>query len=118
RILLGFMVATAFVSMWISNTAAAMMMVPIALAILLKLEETEDKEVVRGLSVAVLLGVAYSSSIGGIGTLVGTPTNLTLGSSLQKIFTLAPQVNFITCLLLGVHLVSSLLRHAYLVLID
>src|SRR5438477_1530700 len=50
RILLGFMVATGFISMWISNTAAAMMMVPIALAILLKLEETEDKEVVRGLS--------------------------------------------------------------------
>ncbi len=116
RILLGFMVATGFVSMWISNTAATMMMVPIALAILVKLEETEGKEAVRGLSVAVLLGVAYSASIGGIATLVGTPTNLTLGTNLLKRFPDAPPVTFTTWLLLGLPLAGAMLLAAWAVL--
>lgn len=72
-ILLGFMVATAFLSMWISNTATTMMMVPIVLAIILNLEDLLGKSAVRKYSIGVFLGVAYSASIGGIATLVGTP---------------------------------------------
>ncbi|MCK4465044.1 MAG: anion permease, partial [Bacteroidales bacterium] len=73
RILLGFMVATAFISMWISNTATAMMMVPIALSVIINLENTLGKKKVRFYSIGLLLGIAYSASIGGVATLVGTP---------------------------------------------
>ena len=75
KILLGFMLATAFLSMWISNTATTMMMLPILLSVVASLEDMYDKSKVRKYSIGLLLGVAYSSSIGGIATLIGTPPN-------------------------------------------
>lgn len=69
RLVLGFMAASALLSMWISNTATTLMLLPIALAVL---EKVEDKKLV----VALLLGIAYAASIGGTGTPVGTPPNL------------------------------------------
>ncbi|MBE9481019.1 MAG: anion permease, partial [Bacteroidetes bacterium] len=71
RILLGFMLATAFLSMWISNTATTMMMIPILISIINKLEEIIGKKQISKYSIGLLLGVAYSASIGGIATLVG-----------------------------------------------
>jgi len=94
RILLGFMLATAFLSMWISNTATCMMMVPILLSIITKLEEKIDKEVVAKYSIGLLLGVAYGASIGGIATLVGTPPNLSFARIFQVMFTEAPDISF------------------------
>ncbi len=76
RILLGFILATTFLSMWISNTATAMMMVPVVLSIITKLEELNGKEKVANYATGILLAVGYSASIGGIATLVGTPPNL------------------------------------------
>lgn len=78
RLVLGFMLATAFLSMWISNTATAIMMLAIGLAVIRQTEETFGKEKTANLSVALLLGIAYSASIGGMATLVGTPPNLAL----------------------------------------
>jgi sodium-dependent dicarboxylate transporter 2/3/5 len=75
KILLGFMLATAFLSMWISNTATTMMMLPILLSVIMSLEEMFDKKAIQQYSIALLLGTAYSSSIGGIATLIGTPPN-------------------------------------------
>lgn len=84
RLILGFMLATAFLSMWISNTATTMMMLPIAISIILLMEEqcqkasgeAESKTAKLFLSafpVALMLGIAYSASIGGTATLIGTP---------------------------------------------
>ena len=92
RILLGFMVATAFLSMWISNTATTMMMVPIVLAIILQMEENLGRATVRKFALVVLLGVAYSASIGGIATLVGTPPNLSFARILSIQFPHAPEI--------------------------
>ena len=78
RLVLGFMIATAFLSMWISNTATAIMMLAIGLAVIKQAEDTFGAEKTSSLAVALLLGIAYSSSIGGIATLVGTPPNLAL----------------------------------------
>lgn len=96
RILLGFMVATAFLSMWISNTATTMMMVPILLSIVSKLEEHVDKEELAKYSVGLLLGVAYSASIGGIATLVGTPPNPAFLEIFRIMFPKGPEISFST----------------------
>ena len=71
RIVFGFMVTSALMSMWISNTATTLILIPVALAVL---EESKNKN----LQVALLLGIAYSASLGGIGTPIGTPPNLIL----------------------------------------
>jgi sodium-dependent dicarboxylate transporter 2/3/5 len=70
RLVMGFMVASAILSMWISNTATTLMLLPVALAVL---DGTDQKEV---LAVPLLLGIAYAASVGGIGTPIGTPPNL------------------------------------------
>lgn len=80
KIILGFMVATAFLSMWISNTATAVMMLPIGIAIISQLKDnphTVENET-RLFGKALMLAIAYSASIGGIATLIGTPPNLVL----------------------------------------
>jgi sodium-dependent dicarboxylate transporter 2/3/5 len=73
RLLLGMIVATAAVSLWISNTATAVMMVPIGVALLRQLES--DGRRLRGFGCALMLSVAYASNVGGIGTKIGTGTN-------------------------------------------
>ena len=94
RILLGFMLATAFLSMWISNTATTMMMVPILISIIHKLEEIIGKAEIKKYSIGLLLGVAYSASIGGIATLVGTPPNLSFARIFQIMFPGGPEISF------------------------
>ena len=93
-VMLGFMVASAFLSMWISNTATAIMILPIGMAILLKLEEDIKAENIKEFSVALLLGIAYSCSIGGIATIIGTPPNLVFQRIYAISFPLKPGVSF------------------------
>jgi solute carrier family 13 (sodium-dependent dicarboxylate transporter), member 2/3/5 len=69
RLVFGFMAASAVLSMWISNTATTLMLLPVAMAVL---EKSEDKK----LAIPLLLGMAYAASVGGIGTPIGTPPNL------------------------------------------
>jgi sodium-dependent dicarboxylate transporter 2/3/5 len=73
-LILGFMLATAFLSMWISNTATTLMMVTIAIALIKQLDEYVGRDA-DAFFKALLLSIAFSSSIGGIATLIGTPTN-------------------------------------------
>ncbi len=69
RLVLGFMLASSLLSMWISNTATVLIMLPMAMAILTHVEDQK-------LKVALILGIAYSASLGGVGTLIGTPPNV------------------------------------------
>lgn len=94
KLLFGFMLASAFLSMWISNTATVMMMLPIVLSILNNLEEHVDKTDIKRFSFSILLGVAYGASIGGIATLVGTPPNPIFVQILDIMFPLAPEISF------------------------
>ena len=80
RVILGFMLATAFLSMWISNTATSVMMLPIGIAIIKQLNEN------RTFGKALMLGIAYSASIGGVATLIGTPPNLVLAGVVSEIY--------------------------------
>ena len=94
RIILGFMLASAFLSMWISNTATAIMMVPIGLAIVLQLEEDFSVTETGQFTTCLMLGIAYGCSIGGIATLVGTPPNLSFVQIFQITFPAAEPVAF------------------------
>ncbi|NDW03963.1 SLC13 family permease [Jiella pacifica] len=81
----GFMLATAFLSMWVSNTATTVMMLPIALSVARLLEgETGSGKDIGSFALALLLGVAYAASIGGVATLIGTPPNALLAGSLSQ----------------------------------
>ncbi len=85
--ILGFMIATAFLSMWISNTATSVMMLPIGIAIITQLTDNpntiEDENKIFGK--ALMLAIAYSASIGGVASLIGTPTNLILAGVVKEI---------------------------------
>jgi sodium-dependent dicarboxylate transporter 2/3/5 len=116
RILMGFMLATTILSMWMSNTATAMMMVPIAFSIILKLEESLGKEKVAKYSVGLLLAVAYSASIGGITTLVGTPPNLSLVRISSIIFPKMPEISFGSWFIFALPVTVCLFLAAWLLL--
>ncbi|MGY0692123.1 SLC13 family permease [Virgibacillus sp. FSP13] len=109
RIILGFMVATGFLSMWISNTATAMMMVPIGLAIIYQVSEAlKDDDSIDtskenfGFGKALMLGIAYSASLGGIATLIGTPPNTLLAGAIEKTYGI--EMSFASWMLFGVPL--------------
>ncbi|WP_106496604.1 SLC13 family permease [Lentibacillus sp. Marseille-P4043] len=109
RIILGFMVATGFLSMWISNTATAMMMVPIGLAIIYQVSEAlKDDDSIDtskenfGFGKALMLGIAYSASLGGVGTLIGTPPNTLLAGAIEKTYGI--EMSFASWMLFGVPL--------------
>jgi sodium-dependent dicarboxylate transporter 2/3/5 len=86
KIILGFMVATAFLSMWISNTATTVMMLPIGMAIIIQLKDNPDTKADENeiFGKALMLAIAYSASIGGIATLIGTPPNLIFAGILEE----------------------------------
>ena len=116
RIILGFMLAGAFLSMWISNTATAIMMIPIGLAIVLRMEEDFGRDRTHTFSVAVMLAIAYSCSVGGIATLVGTPPNLSLQRIFQITFPDAPPIGFGLWFAMALPISITLLIVAWLLL--
>lgn len=99
RLVMGFMAAAATLSMWISNTATALMLLPVALAVI---EKSRDPK----LAVPLLLGIAYAANIGGIGTPIGTPPNLIFREIYQQ--TTGEEVLFLTWMAWGVPVVLLL----------
>lgn len=85
RIVLGFILATGFLSMWLSNTATTMMMYPIAMSVIKVMEDNgrQGKDMTN-LSVCLLLSIAYASNFGGIATIIGTPPNVAYAAFLEK----------------------------------
>lgn len=106
QILLGFMIAAAFLSMWLANIIIVLLMLPIAIAIIEK-EELISKD--RRFGFSLLLGIAYASSIGGTGSLIGTPPNLVLVATLDKLYPAAPEISFLSWMLIGLPLILILL---------
>lgn len=94
KLIFGFIMATGCLSMWISNTATALMMLPIGLAIIRQLAQMQDSGISEPeqarFAKALLLGIAYASSIGGIATLIGTPTNMVFTSFVSKNYPNSP----------------------------
>jgi sodium-dependent dicarboxylate transporter 2/3/5 len=114
----GFLMATASLGMWVSNTATALMMLPIALSVIGLLHAdgvaTMAPKEDRNFGLALLLGIAYGASIGGLGTLIGTPPNALLAAYMAD--TYGQQIGFGQWMLLGVPMVMAMLPLAWLVL--
>jgi len=113
RLVLGFMLASAFLSLWISNTATTMMMLPIAIAVVLQMSEPggsldkEKADLLRSnFGLVLMLAIAYSASIGGVGTLVGTPPNIVFAGFVKKLYPDAPEINFLQWMFLGIPFVA------------
>ncbi len=103
KIILAFMVATALLSMWISNTATTIMMLPIGLAVIRQLQNKSseaDPERNR-FGTILMLGIAYSASIGGIATLIGTPPNVVFSGIYSKYFPQLPEVSFMKWMIMA-----------------
>lgn len=119
-IILGFMISTAFISMWISNTATAMMMLPIALSVinLLKSDASVPNEALpkgeRNFAIGLLLTIGYASSIGGIGTIIGTPPNVVFAGLLDQFY--HQKLDFGKWMLVGVLIMVLLLIAMYFII--
>ncbi|MEJ2637834.1 MAG: SLC13 family permease, partial [Calditrichia bacterium] len=96
NVILAFMIATALLSMWISNTATAIMMLPIGLAVIHQLQgDTKGSELKPNLfGMVLMLAIAYSASIGGISTLIGTPPNVVFSGIYGKYFPDHAEISF------------------------
>jgi sodium-dependent dicarboxylate transporter 2/3/5 len=111
-IILGFMLATAILSMWISNTATAVMMLPIALSVV-KLLEFHNNQFsgFDRFKTALFLSIAYSANVGGMGTIIGTPPNVVLVGLVKSI--LNKEIGFANWLIIGIPSVAVMLFFIY-----
>ena len=112
RIIFGFMLATALVSMWVSNTATTAMMLPIGLSVIAVIGL--EGKTGHNFAIALLLSIAYAASIGGLATLVGTPPNAMLAAFMRENYGI--QIAFNSWLLIGVPVVAVMLPAAWLIL--
>ena len=116
RVILGFMIATAFMSMWISNTASTVVMLPIALSVIQLLVQSDGvftKEE-RHFSLSVMLGIAFSANAGGIATVIGTPPNSVLIGLLENEYNM--EISFLKWMLIGLPFSATMIGIIYLVL--
>jgi len=125
RLVLGFMIASAFLSMWISNTATTLMMLPVALAVIRELAsvkspdgtENQDKTIIDNFGMSLLLGIAYAASIGGTGTLIGTPPNIVLAGLLRNLYPELPEIGFFRWMIFTVPVILIFLPVAWFLLV-
>ncbi|MCT2591738.1 SLC13 family permease [Streptomyces sp. N2-109] len=114
RMIGGFMLATGLLSMWISNTATAVMMLPIGMAVLGLVAQLRDGQQDPNFSTALMLGIAYAASIGSLGTVIGTPPNAFLQSHLKAEYDI--DISFFQWMLFGVPIAAVFLVITWLVL--
>ncbi|HET8864715.1 MAG TPA: DASS family sodium-coupled anion symporter, partial [Gracilimonas sp.] len=112
-IIIGFIISAAFLSMWVSNTATAIMMLPIAMSILV-LVESEDSSDKINFEIVLILSIAYACNIGGMGTLIGTPPNALLAGFVLENYGI--EISFFDWMLVGVPIVLISLPMLYVVL--
>ncbi|MBK8554096.1 MAG: anion permease [Ignavibacteria bacterium] len=109
HILLGVMITTFIISMWISNTATVMMLYASVMAIILKIENNHIGKSSKGIATALLLGLAYSASIGGMSTLVGTPTNMIFYRMYKETYPLSNEISFFSWFIFAIPIAVILL---------
>ena len=117
RIILGFIMATGFISMWLSNTATTMMMYPIAVSVIsVVYSKHESSPYIKNFALCIMLAIAYASNFGGIATIIGTPPNVAYASFISKKYGI--DISFIDWMLLATPISILLLLSLYIVLIN
>lgn len=117
KVILGFMIATAFMSMWISNTASTVVMLPIAISVIKLLIDDEDgfTKGDRNFALSVMLGIAFSANAGGIATVIGTPPNSVLIGLLENEYNM--EISFVKWMTMGLPFSIIMVTLCYLVLV-
>ncbi len=117
RIVLGFMLATALLSMWISNTASTVVMLPIALSVIEILRRDVDgySQKDRVFALSLMLGIAFSANIGGTATLIGTPPNIVMAGFLEEQYNI--EISFFHWMVFGVPFAITLLVLSYMIIV-
>lgn len=118
QIILGFMIATAFLSMWISNTATTLMMLPIALASVVAIESLMGSESKKSpfFGTSLLLAIAYSASIGGIATIVGTPPNIVFASAAASLYPQFQEIGFLQWFVMALPITVIMIAIVWIIL--
>ncbi|MBM3432461.1 MAG: DASS family sodium-coupled anion symporter [Bacteroidetes bacterium] len=117
RIILGFILSTAFISLWLSNTATTMMMFPIALSVIQVLKQKKEVDGnLQNFSITLMLAIAYASNLGGIGTIIGTPPNVAYVAYIEKEVP-GLQIGFLNWMLLALPLGVMLVLALYVVMV-
>ena len=119
RLILGFLLSTALLSMWISNTATAVMMLPMALSCLQLIQQPNadrgpPSPAEQRFATVLILGIAYGANIGGMGTVIGTPPNLVMRGYFER--NLGIEISFVTWMIWAVPIVVAILAVVYLLL--
>lgn len=117
KVVLGFMIATAVLSMWISNTASTVVMLPIAMSVINLLIEDEDgfTKRDRNFALSVMLGIAFSANAGGIATVIGTPPNSVLIGLLENEYNI--EISFLKWMIIGLPFSLIMITICYVVLV-
>jgi solute carrier family 13 (sodium-dependent dicarboxylate transporter), member 2/3/5 len=116
RIILGFILATGFLSMWLSNTATTMMMFPIALSVITVVKGSGvDEKSAAHFSLCIMLSIAYASNFGGIATIIGTPPNVAYASFINKKY--GYDISFANWMIICLPIALLLLLSLYFVLV-
>lgn len=117
KVVLGFMIATASMSMWISNTASTVVMLPIAISVIRLLIDDEDgfTKDDKNFALSVMLGIAFSANAGGIATVIGTPPNSVLIGLLENEYNI--EISFLKWMVIGVPFSVLMVTISYLVLV-
>lgn len=117
KVVLGFMIATAFMSMWISNTASTVVMLPIAISVIKLLIDDDDgfTKGDRNFALSVMLGIAFSANAGGIATVIGTPPNSVLIGLLENEYN--KEISFVKWMTMGLPFSVMMVFFCYWVLV-
>jgi len=116
KVVLGFMIATAALSMWISNTATTVVMLPIAMSVISLLVNDDDgfTKNDQNFALSVMLGIAFSANAGGIATVIGTPPNMVMVGLLENEYNI--EISFFKWMLIGIPFSFTMITISYLVL--
>lgn len=116
RVILGFLISTAFMSMWISNTATTVVMLPIAYSVIKLMSvdgdgfTSEDKK----FALSIMLGIAFSANVGGIATIIGTPPNIVLAGFMESEYNYS--ISFAKWMMIGVPFTILMIGFIYVIL--